>query len=325
MILDGSFAPALVDFVRDTVVGRFGRRRAVVGVSGGIDSAVTVALCARALGPENVTGIALPERENSESSTSLAVKWCRDLGVESVVDDITAALEGLGCYEMRDKAVKSVIADYDPHADQVSVRIEQDMRGARMPALYEIIVAKASGALITRRPTGTAYRELFAASNYKQRLRTVKLYHYAEMRDACVIGTSNLDEEYLGFFVKIGDGTWDACPLESLTKTEVRHVAHELGVPDEIIGRPTTTDTFPGAEQSQEEMFYVLPFDELDVLLEVLVGRRSEDDAISALGWSPQEVETALHNLRRRHRATSWNRLQAVRPASGRPNNVRES
>lgn len=290
------------------------RRGAVVGLSGGLDSAVTLALAARALGPERVLAVAMPERENSVESSELAFSWATQLGVEFLTEDLTEALEALGCYRLRDEAIQGLIEEYVPETDSVTVRIVQDLRGSRMPALYRAVVTKPSGEVLERRMTATAYRAVFAASNYKQRLRTAKLYHLAELRDAFVLGTSNLDEEYLGFFVKIGDGTWDACPIESLTKTTVRCLAEHLNVPRSIVGRPTTTDTFPVQEQSQEDMFYSVPFTQLDPLLEVLVGRRSRESAIAELGWNDLEVGNALHNLKRRHRSTEWNRTMSLRP-----------
>lgn len=291
------------------------RRGAVVGVSGGLDSAVTLALTVKALGPERVVAVTLPERESSETSTELARSWAAELGVECVVEDLTDALEALGCYRLRDDAIAELIEGYEPGTDGFTVRIVQDLRASRMPALYRAVVVKPSGELVERRMTSSVYRAVFAASNYKQRLRTAKLYHHAEMRDACVVGTSNLDEEYLGFFVKIGDGTWDACPIESLTKTTVRELAAHLEVPEAIRGRPTTTDTFPVEEQPQQEMFYTLPFEQLDPLLEVLVERRTRDSAVAELGWPAEEVDNALHNLRRRHRSTDWNRTMSLRPS----------
>ncbi len=71
----------LVRFLRDEMLERRGFERAVVGLSGGVDSALTAALCARALGPENVTGFLLPYRTSSPESAEHAMLVADDLGI----------------------------------------------------------------------------------------------------------------------------------------------------------------------------------------------------------------------------------------------------
>ncbi len=85
----------------------------VVGISGGIDSTVVSALCARALGPERVLGIMMPEQESSGESEMLARKLATQFGFESIKEDISAGLKGLGCYEKRDEAIKQLFPEYD--------------------------------------------------------------------------------------------------------------------------------------------------------------------------------------------------------------------
>src|SRR5688500_2412078 len=90
------------------VVRTLRRRGAVVAVSGGIDSSVSLALAVRALGKDKVVALSLPERESSQASRALAAQLTRHLGVELITQDLTAALEGLGAYATRDAAIKKV-------------------------------------------------------------------------------------------------------------------------------------------------------------------------------------------------------------------------
>lgn len=83
----------LTVFLRDEVRRR-GFSRAVIGVSGGVDSAVTAFLAARALGPENVVGIRMPYRASSQESLDHAQLVIGSLGIEGMTIDISPAVDG---------------------------------------------------------------------------------------------------------------------------------------------------------------------------------------------------------------------------------------
>jgi NAD+ synthetase len=83
----------LVAFLRDEFTRR-GFTKAVVGVSGGVDSAVVAALATRALGKENVIGVRLPYRSSSADSLAHAQLLMDQLGIEQRTLDITGAVDG---------------------------------------------------------------------------------------------------------------------------------------------------------------------------------------------------------------------------------------
>lgn len=87
-------APWLVAFLRDELRVRRKMERAVLGLSGGIDSAVTAYLCARALGPENVYAIRMPYKRSSAASLDDAQLVIGELGIESRTIDISDAVDG---------------------------------------------------------------------------------------------------------------------------------------------------------------------------------------------------------------------------------------
>ncbi len=87
-------AQILEHFIREEIT-RVGFQRAVVGVSGGIDSATTVTLCARALGPENVLAVRMPYRTSSPESLEDAQAVIDMLGVQHETVDITPMVEPL--------------------------------------------------------------------------------------------------------------------------------------------------------------------------------------------------------------------------------------
>ena len=93
----------LVDFLRKNVHQILRRQGGVVGISGGVDSAVVLGLCVRAFSAEKVLALFLPEKESAPESKDLAFKVARHFGVEPRVEDITPALEGFNCYARRDR------------------------------------------------------------------------------------------------------------------------------------------------------------------------------------------------------------------------------
>ena len=98
--------------IREVVLGDLRRRGAVVGISGGIDSSVVAALCARALGAERVVGLLMPDRDSSSDALRLGRMLADQLGIEVVVEDIAEALAALGCYDRQLEAIRMVFPEY---------------------------------------------------------------------------------------------------------------------------------------------------------------------------------------------------------------------
>ena len=117
----------IITKLKSDVVQKLQRRGAVIGISGGIDSSVCMALSAKAFGPEKVTAIMLPEQDSSDDSKNLALKLAGKFNVETLEENITKALDGFGCYERRDEAISNVIADFDPKVDKAKIEIKQNI------------------------------------------------------------------------------------------------------------------------------------------------------------------------------------------------------
>jgi len=148
-----------------------------------------------------------------------------------------------------------------------------------------VIVCPPAGAERRVRLTAEAYLGILAATSFKQRARKVVEYYHADRRNYAVVGTPNLLEYDQGFFVKNGDGAADLKPLARLYKTQVYQLAKYLDLPREIQERPPTTDTY-SLPQSQEECYFALPYDKMDLCLygmnhglaadEIAAARRSD-------------------------------------------------
>jgi len=276
--------------MRDQVFHQLRRRGVVVGLSGGIDSSVVAGLAARAVGPERVIGLLMPERESSPDSARLASEVAAAFAIPTVVEDVTDMLAGAGCYRRRDAAIRSVVPDYDErHRSKI---VLPDLVGRPGYALFSIVVRTPAGEEVRVRLPLEAYLEIVAATNFKQRVRTMMEYYHADRLRYAVAGTGNRLEHELGFFVKQGDGAADFKPIAHLYKSQVYQLAEYLGVPDAIRQRPPTTDTY-SLDQSQEEFFFGLSLRQTDLLLYAKDHGIDAEVAADALGLTVEQTARA--------------------------------
>ncbi len=254
----------IAENIRDVVLRRFRRKGAVLGVSGGIDSSVVAALCAHALGKDRVVALFMPESESDSESLSLGRVLTDSLGIRAVLENITPILDGAGCYRRRNLAIRSVIPEYeDDYKCKISLPSLLDQQRY---AIFSVVVQSPGGEIKKARLPLDAYLHIVAASNFKQRARKMVEYFHADALNYAVAGTPNRLEYELGFFVKGGDGLADFKPIAHLYKSQVYQLADYLEIPVEIRRRPPTTDTY-SLPQSQEEFYFSMPLEQLDVCL----------------------------------------------------------
>ena len=192
-----------------------GARGFVVGLSGGIDSAV-VARLAQLAAPGNVVAALLPchsdpadEHDAALVATHFSLTTVRiDLAdaYDALVRDAQRALNGL--------------------PDQMRATAPVDPLRGRVPL-----------------------------ANMKPRLRMSTLYFFANSLNYLVAGTGNKSELSIGYFTKYGDGGADLLPLGHLVKGEVRALARELKVPDAIIERTPSAGLWMGQSDEEEMGF----------------------------------------------------------------------
>ena len=297
--------------LKDDVKYKLQRRGAVIGISGGIDSSACLALSAKAFGPQNVTAIMLPEQDSSGDSKDLAEELAAAFGVKNtIVENITGALEGFGCYQRRDEAIARVITDFDPAVDKAKIEIKQDP-ASTLPPIFSITVIKPDGEVVSKLLPAMEYLQIVAASNFKQRSRMSMLYYHAERLHCAVIGTPNKHEVEQGFFVKYGDGGADVMPIGHLYKTQVYQIAAHLGVPQGILDRTPTTDTYT-AEQSQEDFFYQMPHTEMDLFWYGWENGYPAEEVGKVMGRSTQDVENIYKNMERKQKTTEYLRMRPI-------------
>lgn len=301
----------IADMMYDTLIRRFRRRGAVVGVSGGIDSATVLALAVRALGADRVVAVAMPERESEDKSGELAQQLASQFGVKLLKEDLTPILTGAGCYEKRDEAVRRVYPDYDPQTERIRLALPDDLLNNNSLSIFSLVRTDAAGNEERKLVPTAAFNQIMAASNMKQRTRMMTLYYHAERLRYGVAGTANKDEHMQGFFVKYGDGGVDLQPIQHLYKVQVYQIAAHLGVPQGIVQRTPTTDTYSGGG-SQEEFFFRLPFELMDLIWYGLEHGVSAETVAQTAGLTTNQVENVYRELAQKERTTAYLRQAPV-------------
>lgn len=285
------------------------RRGIVIGLSGGIDSSVVAALAARAVGPQRVIGLMMPEVESSAESLALAQRLAQELGIRAAVEDITTSLDAAGCYRGRDEAVRTVIPEYG-NGWRCKI-VLPDLVSRAGYALYLIVVRSPSGEERRVRLPLDAYLGVLAATNMKQRVRTVMEYTYADRYHYAVGGTPNRLEYDQGFFVKQGDGAADLKPIAHLYKSQVYQLAEHLGVPDAICRRQPTTDTY-SLEQSQEEFYFGLSLEQTDLCLYARDHEVPADAVGEAVGLTAEQVQHVFRMIDAKRQAARYLHMRPV-------------
>lgn len=296
--------------LRNDVNKKLKKRGAVVGISGGIDSSVVLAICAKTFGSDRVLGVMLPENDSNPDSLELAKKLSAKFSTKYVVENMTDALTGFGCYKRRDEAIKNVFPEFNDNY-KAKITLPTNLLKKESLNVFQLTIITPDGTIKSERLPLKEYLQIVAASNFKQRSRMSMLYYHAEARNYAVIGTGNKNEHEQGFFVKYGDGGADVKPIAHLFKTQVFQLADYLEVPEEIRRRIPTTDTY-SAEQTQEEFFYRVPFDILDRVWFGWEQGISSKKIADALEINEENVESIIHDIQRKIRSTEYLRMEPL-------------
>lgn len=296
--------------LKEDVTKKLRKRGAVVGISGGIDSSVVLAICAKTFGADHVLGVMMPENDSNPDSLELAKKLSAKFNTKYVVENMTEALAGYGCYKRRDEAIKNVFPEFNNNY-KAKITLPTNLMEKESLNVFQLTIIDPAGKIKSERLPLKEYLQIVAASNFKQRSRMSMLYYHAEARNYAVIGTGNKNEHEQGFFVKYGDGGADIKPIAHLFKTQVFQLAEYLEVPDEIRKRTPTTDTY-SAEQTQEEFFFRVPFGILDRVWYGWEQNVPPNEIAKALELTEENVESIIHDTQRKIRTTEYLRMEPL-------------
>jgi NAD+ synthase len=293
----------ICDFIKDQAFIEFKKEGAVVGISGGIDSSVVSALCVKALGREKVLGLFLPEKESSPKSLSYGKLLAQKLKIRTELIDITSVLETLGVYEKKEEIVKRIFPEYN-RSYKFKMGLPQDLLDKNRYNYFLLKIFDQNGKEKCARLSKADLLNMVATNDMKQRTRMIQLYYYAEKNNYLVAGTTNKTEYAQGFYVKYGDGGVDVEPIAHLYKTQVYQLAEFLEIPGEIMKRTPSPDTF-SAEVSDEEFYFCLPYDLVDLLLYAQENRIPHSLIEQVLNLSEEQIQRVFRDFDSKRRATT--------------------
>ncbi len=257
------------DFIR-TKVNELQRDGVVLGMSGGIDSSLVGTLATRALGPDKVLALLLPERDSSPDSKTDALKVIKELNIEHREINLTPILSAIGIYKLMPlkflgiRSIKEAVVK-ESHRRYTEAIGEYPFRAG----------------LLGTRDLGQKKDVIDAGNAYtraKHRVRLMMLYFVADRENRLVLGTTNKSESMTGFVVKWGDNVADIEPILPLYKTQMRQLSAHIGIHQDIMDKAPSPDLLPGIV---DEFALGINYETLDKILWGL-----------EQGWDPARIET---------------------------------
>jgi len=306
----GELKEKFPDFIHKTVTDELKREGIVIGVSGGIDSALIATLAVDALGSDHVYGLILPEKESSPQSSELALRLCKKLKIPFSEVPITPMLESFNIYTRKEALLKELFPQYDPAVHTTNLFLPPGIDSGSLLALPSIRLSDKHGSITTKRLSAPQYRNLISLQNVKQRTRMIVCYMQAEKMNYSVSGTTNKSELLTGYFVKHGDGGVDIEPIADLYKLQVYKLSELLGIDKKIITRAPSPDTW--SHFTSDEDFYLrMPYDILDQLLYAEEHDLSLEIVMQNTHLTASQIESAKKHI---HTMKNASRLLQLSP-----------
>ncbi len=267
-------ANKIIEFIKEQVKS-FNREGIVLGISGGIDSALGAYLASKAVGSEHILSLFLPERDSSPQSRKDAELVAEELNLDLKTFDISPLLKSIGVY----KLMPSPLFVPRKIQERYARKKYQELQTSQETTFLKNLKGGRESEKLKR---GIAYHRI------KHRLRMIIWYYYGELSNYLIIGNCNKTEKLTGYFVKYGDSGSDVDPITPLFKTQVRELAEFLGVPKQIINKAPSPDLVPGIT---DEYALQITYEKLDQILFGLIKNIGKKEIMEQARISKEEIE----------------------------------
>ena len=284
-------------FIKNQILYEFKKKGAVIGISGGIDSALVLDLAVNALGKENIFGVIMPERDSDPQSKFLAEVLVKKYDIPFEIFDITKILESYNIYEIRNSIIKNKFPKFN-NLCKFGIKMSGNiLENSHSFPYLEILDENNQTHKITISPS--EYLSLTAATSIKMRVRMSILYFYGEKNNYSVLGTTNKTEWLQGYFVKYGDGGVDCEPIADLYKSQIYQLGKFLKLNKEVLEREPSPDSW-SLGTSDKEFFFKLPYNILDLLLFANENKISIDIIKETLNLSKEQIVKSLDDIKKK-------------------------
>lgn len=273
----------LCDFVKSSL-DLFEKDGVVIGLSGGIDSAVTASLCVRALGSDGVLGLILPERDSEAENIKDAKHLAEKLKIDYKIINLSPIFSQIGLYDI----IPNKVA-------RNKKELEKRFKNIRQASTFTMVHSTSIIGLRTSKIKGGPAT---AFTLTKVRQRSVIINYYARYHNYLSVGSTNKTEYVIGHYDKHGDGACDIALLLPLYKTQVKQLAKFLDVPRKIIMKAPSPDVLIG-KVITDEFIIGMSFDQLDAILYLLENGMKNSQIAERLNIDVKtvdDVQNALDN-----------------------------
>jgi NAD+ synthase len=263
--------PKIEDFIRK-MLAAFSRKGILVPLSGGLDSSTVAALCARAVGKENVTGLMLPDIKGSPEAVQFGRLIAKDLGIRAHSINMTHILLAAGAYRFA--------ANLVPSRKLLSIMVRRHLRKSNRNLHLEAL--RGSNERMILRALASVYA--------RQRARVVVTFRYADLHQLLVVGTAHKSEDLLGLYVKFGiDDSADLMPLKNLYRSHILQIARYVGIPQSILERSPNPEMLPGVEDKYYDLFG-MESEKVDLVLFGIESQMSNEEIATDTGVAMEKV-----------------------------------